>query len=98
MPKKKENTNGKTTYIVKLTFNDDEGKQIKEANLTVPVHMSLTEVVGILNNEHMMLNEKMPDGPYGKEGWRPCVLLQYVCDKYGWDWEDICYHIDMEFE
>lgn len=53
----KENTNGKTTYTVKLTFNDD-GKLVKEANLTVPDHMHLTEVVSILNNEYVMLNHK----------------------------------------
>lgn len=41
MLKNKENTNGKTTYTVKLTFNDD-GKQVKEANLTVPDYVYLT--------------------------------------------------------
>ena len=36
MVKNKKMENGEITYMVKLTFHEDEERQVKEFNLTVP--------------------------------------------------------------
>lgn len=49
MVKNKKMENGEITYMVKLTFHEDEERQVKEFNLTVPASVELMRVVDVLN-------------------------------------------------
>lgn len=98
MVKNKKMENGKITYMVKLTFHEDEERQVKEFNLTVPASVELMRVVDVLSEEHEKLTAELPFGKYGEDGNSPITLLQFVCDKYGWEWSEMKYHIDLQFD
>ena len=65
MVKNKKMENGEITYMVKLTFHEDEERQVKEFNLTVPASVELMRVVDVLSEEHEKLTAELPFGKYG---------------------------------
>ncbi len=79
-------------------FHEDEERQVKEFNLTVPASVELMRVVDVLSEEHEKLTAELPFGKYGEDGNSPITLLQFVCDKYGWEWSEMKYHIDLQFD
>jgi len=81
-----------TNYTIELTFGfHDNYEDSVLANITVPSNLSKDDVMRILQETHASLDRDYSDAfeesIYGTQGREPEVLLEYVCQKYGWNWE-----------
>lgn len=84
------------TLSVRINFLWDDNNDIKEFKLTVPSNVSTSEVIDVLEKEHKYLDTEDTEEIYGFQGRTPGTLLDYVCEKYGWSWDDYMFDIDID--
>ena len=82
---------------LRINFFWDDGDDIWEFILTVPNNVTELEVSEILSKEHDYLDTEDDEDFYGIHGRNPVTLLDYICEKYGWSWEDFYFNIDLNF-
>lgn len=87
---------------VKLGFLWDEdeisGCDRGEFVIKVPENVSQEEVAKEISECHRYLDFEDDTDMYGKNGRDPYTLLDYVCEKNGWEKESMEYDIDFEFD
>ena len=87
---------------VKLGFLWDEdeisGCDRGEFVIKVPENVSQEEVAKEISECHHYLDFEDDTDMYGKNGRDPYTLLDYVCEKNGWEKESMEYDIDFEFD
>lgn len=82
---------------LRINFFWDDCDDIWEFVLTVPENVTELEVSEILIKEHNYLNMEDDEDLYGIQGRNPVTLLDYICEKYGWNWADFEFDIDLNF-
>lgn len=83
---------------VRLNFTWDDCDDLFECKMVVPEHITEDMVNEILINEHNFLCFEDEEDIYETEGRIPATLLNYVCNKYEWEWSDIEYDIDLNLD
>lgn len=61
--------------------------------IVVPDNVGIEEVKEVLIKTHTE-----DDFIYNKDGKSPCVLLDYINEKYGWGWEVFSFDIDLNMD
>ncbi len=81
-----------------LSFYDEEGVQIQPCRITVPKNITKEDVEKALVETKQWL-EGSEEGAdlIGTKGRTPETLLDCVCEKKNWSWEDFPFDLDMEF-
>lgn len=80
---------------LRLNFFWDDEDDMREFRLTVPDNVEVKEVKKILLQTHEYLSTEDETDLYGINGRCPVILLDYICDKHGWEWEDFNFDIDL---
>ena len=88
----------KNLYNIKLNFLFDDGNDEKIVQICVPINISAEKVCEVLMQEHDYLCFEDESDRYGICGREPGTLLDFVCEKYKWEWKSMDYDIDLEFE
>lgn len=84
--------------LVRLYFFYDDEDEIDHFILMVKSGTSFDEVEEELLKAHKYLCEEDETDIYGRLGRTPCTLVDYVCKKNGWQFHDLEYDIDLNFE
>lgn len=63
--------------------------------LIVPLNVTKTEIINILQKEHQYLCTNDEKDIYEIQERTPDILLDYVCKKYGWSWHDFSCDIEI---
>ena len=87
------------TLTIKLTFLWDEADDMREYKLSVPSALTRKEIMDIFKNEHdiLAMDDELSD-IYGYEGRCPDTLINYICKKYGWNYEPVNFDFELIFE
>lgn len=83
-------------YNVRLNFFWDDEDDVLEVIINTPNNVSVDDVNEALLNSHTYLDEEDESDIYGKSGRNPETLLDYVCEKYGWNWQKIEVDFDID--
>lgn len=75
---------------INSTWDDEE--DLWECKLTVPENVT-TDIEETIIKEHNFLCDE--ENIYGNNGRNPVTLMDYICNKYGWDWNYLEYDIDL---
>lgn len=86
------------TYTLKLNFLWDEEIDTEVFKLTVPDNITEKDIYITLQTEHNYLDKKDEEDLYGYLGRNPETLLDYICEKFDWDWEPFEFDMDIEFD
>lgn len=84
-------------FNLRINFFWDDGDDMKEFALTVPDNVNTEEIKEALIKEHKYLDLEDETDLYGTSGRDPETLLDYVCEKYEWNWEEFSFDIDLNF-
>lgn len=82
---------------LRIDFFWDDGDDMWEFILKVPSNVTVNEVNDTLTKAHHYLDMEDDTDFYGTSGRNPVTLLDYICNKYGWCWEDFSFDIDLNF-
>lgn len=82
---------------LRINFFWDDGDDMWEFILKVPNNVTVDEVKENLTKTHEYLDMGDDTDLYGTSGRNPVTLLDYMCEKHGWSWEDFSFDIDMNF-
>lgn len=85
-------------FNLRMNFFWDDGDDMRKFRLTVPDNIEIEEVKEILIKTHEYLDIEDETDLYGTTGRTPVTLLDYICKKYGWSWEDFSFDIDLNFD
>lgn len=81
-----------------LSFYDEDGVQIKICQMTVPKNIAKNDVEKALaETKEWLETSEEGDELLSIAGRTPEVLLDCVCEKKNWSWEDFPFDLDMEF-
>jgi hypothetical protein len=86
------------TYTIRLNFFWDDGNDMREFKITVPGNITEGKITEILLKEHKYLSVDDKEDFYGIQGRDPETLVDYVCEKYNWQWQEFEYDIDLNFD
>ena len=84
-------------FNLRINFFWDDEDDMWKFKLTVPNNVKIEEVKEILFKTHEYLDMEDETDLYGTTGRSPVTLLNYICEKYGWSWEDFSFDIDLNF-
>lgn len=84
-------------YNLRIDFFWDDGDDMWEFKIEVPENVTVEEIENILFETHTYLDMEDEIDLYGTNGRTPVTLLDYICKKYGWKWEDFEFDIDLDF-
>lgn len=90
----------KKDLLVKITVNNS-GLEFEDdvslVLLTVDADLNELEVMKKITDVDSILRYENEDGEclYNYYGWNASVLMDEVCEKYGWSWESL--NPDIEF-
>ena len=88
----------KVNYTITIVFHWDDGDERKQFVIALPSDISLHCVKKELQNAHDYLCNEDPDDRYGIDGRCSETLLNYVCEKKGWQWKPFSPDAVFEFE
>lgn len=87
----------KQAYAVRLSFLWDDGAPDSRIfHITAP-SIGRQSLEQVLKKEHQALDAEK-NGIYDCDGRTPENLIRAVCDKYGWDCEELEYDADLELD
>lgn len=69
-----------------------------EFRIVVPNNVTVEEVQETLLKTHKFLDEEDTEGIYEHDGRSPVTLLDYIYEKYGWQWEDFGFDIEFSMD
>ena len=84
--------------LTRLNFFWDDCDDIKQCIVIVPDNVTDDEVAKALLDGHEFLCHEDEEDIYGTSGRTPGTLLDYVCEKHGWSWDELEFDIDFNFE
>lgn len=84
-----------TKYNLRINQLWNGEDNVWEFRIVVPNNVTVEEVREVLSKTHELLDKEGSEGIYGNDNRSPVALLDYICEKYGWGWED--FNFDMEF-
>ena len=87
-----------TKYTVRLNFTWDDEDNMQEFNIWVPENVALSEIGETLIEAHNYLCHEDEEDIYGTEGRIPATLLNFVCEKHNWEWDNLEFDIDFNFD
>lgn len=83
-------------YNIRLNFFWDDGDDMKEFVLIVPIDVMLSEVNQAIVDAHHFLCFEDEEDLYGSLGRTPETLIEFVCQKHrGWFWKEMEFEIDL---
>lgn len=90
----------KKNFIIQVTVDNsgcDFDDDIDLVCLTVEDDVTKSDVKRKIESVNKKLHKKNQDGDclYSDFGWNKATLMDEVCEKYGWSWEDVSYDIDV---
>lgn len=85
-------------YNLRMNFFWDEEDDMKEFFIYVPNAVLIDDISKELINAHEYLVFKDETEIYGKIGRNPETLIDYVCKKNKWKYEEFVYDIDLNFD
>ena len=90
----------KKDWLVQVTVNNaglDFDDDVSLVLVTVDASLSRAEVLKKIASVDKKLRKEDKDGEclYNEYGWNSSVLMDEVCEKYGWSWESL--NPDIEF-
>lgn len=84
-------------YNLRIYFFWDDCDDVYEFSIDVPQNVTVSEIEEALIESHVYLDTEDETDLYGTTGRNPVTLLDYVCNKHGWHWEDFSFDIDLNF-
>ena len=84
-------------FNLRINFFWDDGDDMWEFSLTVPDNVSIEQIKETLIKTHDYLDMEDETDLYGTAGRSPETLLDYMCEKQGWSWEEFDFDIDLNF-
>lgn len=85
------------TLNIRINFFWDDEDDICNFKLTVPNNVNEIEIVDLIEREHEYLCREDTEDIYGIQGRNPETLINYVCEKYNWEWNKFDFDIDLTF-
>lgn len=82
---------------LKINFFQDDGIDINEFTVTVPDNISKDNIIDALQKEHEYLCMEDETDTYGIYDKCPVTLLNYVCEKNNWQWNNFEFDINLNF-
>lgn len=82
---------------LKLNFFWDDNIDTDEFTVTVPDNVSKDDVIDVLQKGHEYLCTEDETDTYGVCGRCPATLLNYVCEKNNWQWNNFEFDINLNF-
>lgn len=83
------------TIKTKLSFLWDDETDTIELELTVPGNVSDEEIYATIITTHNWLCVEDPNNTYELSGRTPETLMNYVCARNGWIWEQTVYDLEI---
>lgn len=84
-------------FSMRINYFWDDEDDMWEFVIVVPNNVTIEEIKETLIKTHDFLDMEYETNLYGTTGRSPVTLLDYVCEEYGWEWEDFSFDIDMNF-
>lgn len=83
---------------IKLNFMWDDCVDSDTFTVTVPENVDKNDIMQAMEKEHEYLcRDEDGNDTYGTCGRTPGTLLNYVCEKNGWQWKNFEFDIDVYF-
>lgn len=82
---------------VKLNFLWDTEIDSKEVYITVPNDVTKETVMEKLSEMHNYLCFEDDTDIYGSEGRNAQTLLEHTCSKHNWNWEEVIFDLNLNF-
>lgn len=84
-------------FIIQVTVDNsgcDFDDDIDLVCLTVAEDITKSDVKRKIESVNKKLHKENSNGNcYADLGWNKATLMNAVCEKYGWSWEDVSYDI-----
>lgn len=100
--RKNINTDEVVPLSIKINFEWDNEYDTLECNLFVPKNiiqnMREDDFINLFIKEHYYLCSDDKEDTYGVKGRTPSTLLDYICEKYNWQWDIINFDIDISVQ
>lgn len=84
-------------YNMRINFFWDDEDDMLEFVFIVPNYVSIENIKETLVKTHHFLDFEDETDIYGINGRCPSTLIDYICEEYGWNWENFSFDIDMNF-
>lgn len=96
--KRNVNTDEIKPLSIKVNFEWDNENDTLKCNLFVPKYITKNDLIKIFIEEHNYLCLDDEEDIYGTKGRTPSTLLDYICEKYNWQWDIINFDIDISVQ
>lgn len=85
-------------YNIRINMLFDDEDEIGEFTLYTPKNITVDQVYDSIIETHDYLCFDDEEELYGYQGRNPATLIDYVCEKNGWEYDTMHFDIDINLD